>query len=163
MGFENSKQHGSPHHFLTQLAGAWNGTCLTWLDPVEAPHESRIQASIQLILEGRFALVLYQSILEGEPQHGMFTFGFNTISNRYEASWVDSHHNNTAIMFCVGEGRENGFFVLGHYADPSGGPEWGWRTEVELADPGHLRIAAHTIDPEGEEARAVEMILTRVK
>ncbi len=93
----------------------------------------------------------------------MFTFGYNTLTDQYEASWVDSWHNNTAIMFCVGIPTENGFSVLGSYPDPMGGPDWGWRTVVELLDPDHLLITGYNIGPEGGEARATEARLTRVK
>ena len=116
-----------------------------------------------MVLEGRFAIYLYQGSVEGEPQHGMFIFGYNTITDQYEASWVDSFHNNTAIMSCVGSATETGFSVLGSYPDPTGGPDWGWRTEVELVDHDHLVITAYNIDPEGGEARATEASLTRVK
>jgi hypothetical protein len=64
-------------------------------------------------------IYLYQS--EGEPQHGMFIFGYN--KDRFETSWLDSFHNHTAIMFCVGRPRGR---VLGSYPDPTGGPDWGW-------------------------------------
>ena len=158
-----SHQSSTPHHFLSQLVGSWIGQTRTWLDPISEPYQSPIQGSIHLILEGRFAIYLYQSTMDGEPQHGMFIFGFNTISNQYEASWVDSFHNNTAIMFCAGEAIDNGFFVLGSYPDPTGGPDWGWRTEVELLDNDHLVITAYSIHPEGGEAKATEARLTRVK
>ncbi len=92
----------------------------------------------------------------------MFTFGYNTLLDRYEASWVDSFHNNTAIMFCTGNAKENGFFVRGSYPDPAGGPDWGWRTEVELRGE-ELLITAYNIIPEGGEAKAAEMTLARVK
>ena len=163
MSFESSGQSGSPHHFLAQLVGGWAGTSKLWLEPDALTDESPVQGSIQLILGGRFALYLYQGSVEGEPQHGMFTFGYNTLLDRYEASWVDSWHNNTAIMFCMGNVTENGFFVLGSYPDPNGGPEWGWRTEVELVDNDHLIITAYNIHPEGGEAKATESRLTRVK
>jgi len=114
-------------------------------------------------LEGRFAIYLYQGSIEGEPQHGMFTFGYNTTLEQYEASWVDSFHNNTGIMFCTGYAIENGFQVLGSYPDPTGGPDWGWRTEVELLDHDHLTITAYNIHPEYGEAKATEAKLTRVK
>ncbi|HJS17703.1 MAG TPA: DUF1579 domain-containing protein [Anaerolineales bacterium] len=161
MTFEQSS--GSPHHFLSQLSGGWAGTSKLWFEPDKLADESAVAGSIQLILDGRFALYLYQGSVEGESQHGMFTFGYNTTLDRYEASWVDSFHNNTAIMFCVGKPVENGFSVLGSYPDPSGGPDWGWRTVVELLDADHLVITAYNIHPEFGEAKATEARLTRMK
>ena len=161
MSFEPTSS--SPHHFLAQLAGNWTGISRLWLESDSLTDESAVVGSIQLLLDGRFALYLYQGSIEGEPQHGMFTFGYNTLLDRFEASWVDSFHNNTAIMFCTGNPTKNGFFVLGHYPDPSGGPDWGWRTEVALLDEDHLLITAYNIDPEGGEAKATEAGLTRMK
>ncbi len=157
------KSPSTPHNFLAQLVGGWAGRTRTWLEPEGVPNESQTQGSIQLVLGGRFILYLYQSSLDGEAVHGIFTFGYNTTLDRYEASWVDSFHNNTAIMFCIGEPREKGFWVSGQYPDPTGGPDWGWRTEVELVDADHLVITAYNISPEGPESKAVETQLTRVK
>jgi hypothetical protein len=157
MNHENS----SPHHFFSQLTGNWHGTSKLWLEPGKLADESAVVGTIQLLLEGRFALFLYQSSIEGESQHGMFTIGYNTTLEQFEASWVDSFHTGTGIMFCVGIGKENGFSVTGSYPDPSGGPDWNWRTEVELTDD-KLVITAYNITPEGEEAKAAEMTLTRV-
>ena len=163
MAFEGSRQSDSPHRFLSQLAGGWTGTSRLWLEPDKLADESPVIGTIQLILDGRFALYLYQGSVQGEPQHGLFMFGYNTSLDRYEASWVDSFHNNTAIMFCVGNQKENGFFVLGSYPDPTGGPDWNWRTEVALLDADHLVITAYNISPEDGEAKATESNLTRVK
>ena len=163
MTFKNSQGSDSPHHFLAQLAGGWAGTSKLWLEPDKLADEAPLVGNIQLILDGRFALFLYQSAVQGEAQHGMFTFGYNTTLDRYETSWVDSFHNNTAIMFCVGTSMENGFSVLGSYPDPTGGPDWGWRTVVELLDDDHLVVTAYNIHPEYGEAKATEAKLTRVK
>jgi hypothetical protein len=163
MTFESSRQSGSPHHFLARLVGGWVGTSKLWVEPDVLTDESPVQGSIQLVLGGRFALYLYQSSIEGEPQHGMFTFGYDTLLDRYEASWVDSYHNNTAIMFCRGSVIDNGFQVTGNYPDPNGGPDWSWRTEVELIDNDHLVVTAYNVSPEGGEAKATETKLTRVK
>ncbi|MBI2758690.1 MAG: DUF1579 domain-containing protein [Chloroflexi bacterium] len=158
-----SKSSSTPHHFLAQLAGNWTGTSKLWLEPGKLADESPVLGTITLVLEGRFAIYLYQGSIDGEPQHGMFTFGYNTTTDQYEASWVDSFHNNTAIMFCTGSPKEKGFTVLGSYPDPTGGPDWGWRTEVELIDREHLSITAYNISPEGDEAKAVETELTRIQ
>jgi hypothetical protein len=163
MEFEKSPLEGSPHHLLAQLVGRWAGMTQNWLDPHGTPQESQTHGSVQLILDGRFALYLYQSSVDGEPQHGMFTFGYDTTLDRYEASWVDSYHNNTAIMFCVGQGKGNGFAVVGSYPAADGGPDWGWRTEVELVDTDHLTITAYDLRPEGGETVAAKTVLRRVK
>lgn len=154
---------GSPHHFLASLAGNWTGISKLWLEPDKLADESPVLGTITLVLEGRFAIYLYQGSIEGEPQHGMFIFGYNTLTDQYEASWVDSFHNNTAIMSCIGKPAENGFFVIGSYPDPTGGPDWGWRTEVQLVDEEHLTITAYNIHPEYGEAKATEIILKRIK
>ena len=158
MPFESS----TPHHFLSLLAGNWKGTSKLWLEPGKPADESSVVGTIQLLLEGRYALYLYQGSVESEPQHGMFTFGYNITLEQYEASWVDSFHTGTGIMFCVGREKENGFSVIGSYPDPAEGPDWGWRTEVEL-DRDQLTVTAYNITPEGEEVKATETILTRLK
>ena len=152
----------SPHHFLANLAGHWQGISKLWLEPGKLADESSVVGTIQLILEGRYALYLYQGSIEGEAQHGMFTFGYNITLEQFETSWVDSFHTGTGIMFCVGREKENGFTVTGSYPDPNGGPDWNWRTEVEL-DGDQLTITAYNITPEGEEVKATEMVLTRSK
>lgn len=161
MAFEQSS--GSPHHFLSQLAGGWTGLSRVWFEPDKLASEAPLIGTIQIVLDGRFAMFLYQSAIEGEPQHGMFIFGYNTTLNRYETCWVDSFHNNTAIMFCTGQPTDDGFSVLGSYPDPNGGPDWGWRTQVDLIDNDHLVITAYNILPDGMEAKATEAALTRVK
>jgi len=163
MSFEDSVLSDSPHHFFAQLVGGWSGISRLWLEPDGIPTEFQTQGSVQLVLGGRFAIYLYQSVIEGEPQHGMFIFGYNTNLDQFETSWLDSFHNYTAIMFCVGSAIENGFRVLGSYPDPTGGPDWGWRTEVQLLDADHLVITAYNISPEGDEAKATESQLRRLK
>jgi hypothetical protein len=158
MPFESS----TPHRFFAKLAGSWTGISKLWLEPEKLADESSVVGTIQLLLEGRYALYLYQGSIEGEPQHGMFTFGYNITLEQFEASWVDSFHTGTGIMFCVGAEKENGFSVTGSYPDPTGGPDWGWRTEVELIND-KLTITAYNISPEGQEAKATETILTRLK
>ena len=109
------KSSSTPHQFLAKLVGGWAGKTRTWLEPEGVPIKSQTQGSIQLMLDGRFALYLYQTSMDGEPQHGLFTFGYNTTLDRYGSSWVETFHNNTAIMFFTGNAKEKGFAVLGNY------------------------------------------------
>ena len=64
MPFESSS---TPHRFFAQLAGNWTGTSKLWFEPEKLADESSVTGTIQLLLEGRFALYLYQGSIEGEP------------------------------------------------------------------------------------------------
>ena len=68
MAFE--KTSGSPHHFLAQLAGGWAGTSRLWLESDKLTDEAPLVGNIQLILEGRFALFLYQSSIKARRNTG---------------------------------------------------------------------------------------------
>jgi hypothetical protein len=55
------------------------------------------------------------------------------------------------------------FSVLGKYGDGQGGPDWGWRTEVEVKGKDELVITHYNIPPQEEEAKAVEIQYKRRK
>ena len=60
MNFGQSQLSGSPHHFFAQLVGGWTGTTKLWLEPDVLTDESSVLGTITLVLEGRFAIYLYQ-------------------------------------------------------------------------------------------------------
>ncbi|MBK8822352.1 MAG: DUF1579 family protein [Anaerolineales bacterium] len=54
MTFSNSID--TPHHFFARMAGNWRGTSKLWLEPEKLAEEYPVVGTIQLLLEGRFAL-----------------------------------------------------------------------------------------------------------
>lgn len=151
---------GGAHHRLLQLVGDWEGMTRTWFEPDQLADESPWRGSIRPIYDGRFVLYEYEGLIQGESFRGTVTFGFNLTAGRYEASWTDTNHMGTGIMFSEGIGTEHGFSVLGSYA-VNDGTRWGWRTVVAMPDPDHLVITAYNISPEGQEAKGIETVYTR--
>jgi hypothetical protein len=55
--------------------------------------------------------------------------------------------------------------MLGSYAyvTPETEQHWGWRTTIEFTSDDQVVITAYNISPEGEEAKATEVVYRRMK
>jgi hypothetical protein len=159
--FQQSILPDSPHALLSSLCGDWTGSCRTWFEPGKLADESPIQASIRPLLSGRFVQLEEEGTLMGEAMHGLATIGYYDDRRRFEVAWINNLHMGTGLLFSTGEAFPGGFSVLGSYPDPSGGPDWDWRTELKVIDADNFILTAYNITPNGEAAKATEAVYRR--
>jgi hypothetical protein len=84
----------------------------------------------------------------------------------FRLSWIDSLHTGAAIL--VSESKPVAedaapapISAFGTYFAGEGQPRWGWRTELDDATDGALRIRMFNVMPDGEESIGVDIDLTR--
>ncbi|UYQ94415.1 DUF1579 domain-containing protein [Chitinophaga horti] len=160
--FDISLENGR-HRELAKMTGNWKGIAKTWFEPDKLADESPVTASIAPALGGRFLLYQYQGTMMGKPLEGLAIIGYTFEKNSYQVAWIDSFHMGTGILFSESQPGDDQLSVLGSYGGPDIPVPWGWRTEVLLVNDDELVMTAYNITPEGEEAKATEVVYTRIK
>ena len=161
---EDSKANGV-HQQLARLVGNWEGTSKVWFEPGEPVDESPVTGTMRAVLDGRFILHEYQSKFGDKPLEGLALYGYHLELEQYQSAWVDSFHNNSAIMFSKGERKDPAFSMLGSYVyvTPEQELQGGWRTQIDVLSDDEIVITAYNIMPGEAETKATEIVYKRKK
>ena len=88
--FEKASTVNENHRVLDPLVGKWKVTSKFWMQPGAPAEESTATATYRWILGGRFLQQDYSGKFQGKPFTGVGTYGYNTVGEKYESTWVDS-------------------------------------------------------------------------
>jgi hypothetical protein len=151
----------SAREMMIESVGQWSGSNKVWLSPDAPARESDVTASVGLAAGDGFAVITYDWQDEGKPQDGMLLIRVAPDGSPPDMVWIDSWHTGGKFMDFRGEELPDGrLSARGSYEAPPG-PDWGWRIALSTDESGALKILMDNITPDGQEAPAVETLLTR--
>lgn len=171
-----SKEHGETfqkvagiteqHQRLAALAGIFDAEVQFWMGPGEPILSGGVMTS-RMVLGGRFLRHEFQGTDEAGPMGRMPGFagegywGYNTVDQRYEATWVDSASTLVQVESgqLDGSGCEWNFYST--MTNPQNGGPMEKRTIVTVQDADHYTMEMWFRDPDGPEIKAMEIRYTR--
>lgn len=145
---------------LAALVGRWSGDNTVWLEPGADPLRSSASADVRLEAEDQALCMRYAWAEEGKPQSGILLLVGDATLSAWAGAWTDSWHYAHQLMDVRGTGDGNAVTVHGTYA-AAPGPDWGWRLVLEPDDADRCTLRMFNQTPDGAEALAVEMRLSR--
>ncbi len=104
---------GEMHKFLTAHAGTWTGKVTQWMAPGAEPEYSDCTSTTTAIMDGRFTKCEVSSTMGGMPFNGFGIYGYDNVSKKFVASWIDSM--GTGIMQGTGERSADGKTLTWNY------------------------------------------------
>lgn len=98
---------GENQAFLAKSAGEWQNKSSMWMAPDTEPMVSEGITTVTPIMDGRYTKVEVEGEMPGMgPYHGIGIYGFDNVSQKFVASWLDNH--STGIMQGEGELSSDG-------------------------------------------------------
>lgn len=146
--------------YLRESAGMWKGPSKLHQEWEKDVSKQVVTSSSSLHIEhdahSAFATLTYTWEYGGKRQEGALLICGNAKGDRVSAGWSDSWHQNSAVMYLVGTGKDGEALNLkGSYEVPGSKP-WGWRITIESAGK-EIVLKMFNIDPDGKnESWAVE-------
>ena len=142
--------------------GNWSGVCRTWFEPGKLADESEVRGRWEWATEGKILRHVYTGAIQGKARQGEEYLAYNPITGIVQHSWWDDFHMNQLMLISTGNWLTNGCSVRGVYDVGVDLPQWGWRTDFISTSTDELSLTSYNVTPEGEEAKAVEVIYQRV-
>ena len=157
-------KYGTPakeHEYLKKYAGDWNFEMKSWEKPDAEPMVSQGTMKGEILFEGRYLKMKFDSTMMGMPFKGMQLMGYDLFQKKYVTVWIDNM--STAFAPTTGTLDMAGkvFTETGVWPDPStGGTSKVKIVTTWLAD-GKYKFEMFMPAPDGQDIKWMEMTATK--
>lgn len=119
---------------FTQTAGGWKGTKTVWPGPGADAISSDVWLDARLAARGKSLVLSYDWTASGEAQQGELGFSLSTDLAAAQGWWIDSWHNDDAVMQLTGRVTESNVVMLSGTFPAPDGPDWGWDIQISTTE-----------------------------
>lgn len=152
---------GEHHEHIKKLAGNFDYTMKSWMDPASPPMETKGKRSAELLLGGRYLEEKFSGDFGGMPFEGISTMGYDNVAKQYVATWIDNM--STGIMTMHGTCGKDGWEMTGESLDPMTGKKVTSRSKMSMPDADTIFMEMWMPGPDGKEYKWMEMTCKRTK
>jgi hypothetical protein len=131
---------------FTTTAGGWKGSKTVWPGPDADVITSDVWLDARLAARGKFIVFAYDWTVTGEAQQGELGFSLASDGVTVQGWWIDSWHNDNAVMQLAGSATANNVVKLSGTFPAPDGPDWGWDIQIRSTDT-ELDIVMWVIPP----------------
>ena len=126
---------GEHHAKLAELEGTWAMTVTSWMQPGADPVVTEATSASKMVMGGRYLHDSVEGTAMGMPFTGMGWTGYNNVSERYEATWIDNFGTGIFTSHGQWDDEEGGIVMHGSYVDPIAGTKTKVKTVSRMEGP----------------------------
>jgi hypothetical protein len=143
------------------MVGNWEATIKAWVTPDQPPRETRARATKSWVLGSRFLKEEFEGLVDGKGFNGLGLLGYENVSQRYAAVWLDS--NNTSFLHSYGQfdGSGSTLVLLGEYLDPSSRKLQKFRIVYRIVSKALHIFEMYELLGRREELKTLEIVYSR--
>lgn len=159
--YQKAAQVTQKHELLRKMAGTWQATTRSWMNPAAPPQVSEGTNVGEMIMGGRFLKVDFQNKMIGATMQGLGLYGYDNLKQEYCGIWLDSM--STSIMSFAGhyDPDRRQLILFGQSMDAATGKETSSRLEYTFLSDDKYIFALYAPGPDGKEFKWVQITYER--
>jgi hypothetical protein len=153
---------GEVHKMMAQSNGEWTGTVTQWMTPNAEPMKSECNASVKMIMDGRYQTTEMKSNMMGMPFEGLGTLAYDNVKKVFINTWIDNMGTGLTVTQGVWNEKTQSITFKGKMVDAAAGCEIDIREVFTIKDEKTQMIQMFSPSPDGKgEFKTMEIILTK--
>lgn len=154
-------QPGEQHKAIDWMEGMWTATATQWRSEGAEPMEFQGMLNSQWVLDGRFLRNEFKSQKEGTAFQGLSYIGFNSATDEYEGTWMDTTSTQLAHSTGHYSKETNTLTMHGEFTDQQTKRKVETRTEARMESPDRWTWEMYNKPEGGDEFKSLQVVFTK--